>query len=53
MSLQKIILIVLQVSVLLNVFAIGLRASMHDATYLFRRPAELVRALLSMNVLVA
>ena len=52
MSLQTLILTVLQVSVLLIVFAIGLRASMHDATYLFRRPGELVRALLAMNVLM-
>jgi BASS family bile acid:Na+ symporter len=50
MNLQKLILLVLQVSVLLNVFAIGLRASVQDATYLFRRPGELVRALLAMNV---
>jgi BASS family bile acid:Na+ symporter len=52
MNLQKLILIVLQVSVLLNVFAIGLRASVQEATYLFRRPGELVRALLAMNVLM-
>lgn len=52
MSLRTLIPIVLQASVLLNVFAIGLRASAHDATYLFRRPGELVRALLSMNVLM-
>jgi BASS family bile acid:Na+ symporter len=52
MNLQKLILIVLQLSVLLNVFAIGLKASVHDATYLFRRPGELVRALLAMNVLM-
>jgi predicted Na+-dependent transporter len=52
MNLQKLILIVLQASVLLNVLAIGLRASVQDATYLFRRPGELVRALLAMNVLM-
>ena len=52
MNLQKLIPIVLQASVLLNVFAIGLRASLHDATYLFRRPGELVRAVLAMNVLM-
>jgi BASS family bile acid:Na+ symporter len=43
---------VLKVSVLLNVFAIGLRVSAQDATYLFRRPGELARALLAMNVLM-
>jgi BASS family bile acid:Na+ symporter len=52
MDLQKLILIVLQVSVLLSVFAIGLRASVQDATHLFRRPGELIRALLAMNVLM-
>ncbi len=52
MNLQKLILIVLQVSLFLNVFSIGLGANFQDATYLFRRPGELVRAILSMNVLM-
>jgi BASS family bile acid:Na+ symporter len=52
MSLQILIPIVLKASVLLSVFAIGLKASVQDATYLFRRPGELVRALLAMNVLM-
>lgn len=52
MSLQTLILIVLQASALLNVFSIGLKASVADATYLFRRPGELGRALLAMNVLM-
>lgn len=52
MNLQTLIPIVLKASVLLNVFAIGLRASAQDATYLFRRPGELIRALLAMNVFV-
>ena len=52
MNLQKLVPVVLQVSVLLSVFAIGLRASMQDATYLFRKPGELVRALLAVNVLM-
>ena len=52
MSLQTLIPIVLQVSLLLSVFAIGLKASVEDATYLFRRPGELVRAILAMNVLM-
>jgi BASS family bile acid:Na+ symporter len=38
--------------VVLTVFALGLHASVADATYLFRRPAELGRALLAMNVVV-
>ena len=52
MSLQTLIPIVLKASVLLNVFAIGLRASAQDATYLFRRPRKLASALLAMNVLM-
>lgn len=52
MSLQTLIPIVLKASILLNVFTIGLRASPHDASYLFRRPAELIRALLAMNLLM-
>ena len=52
MALQTLIPFVLKASVLLTIFAIGLRASAQDATYLFRRPAKLVRALLAMNVLM-
>lgn len=52
MDLQKIIIIGLAISALLNLFSIGLRASVQDATYLFRRPAELIRAILAMNVLM-
>ncbi len=52
MSLQKLIFIGLAASALLNLFSIGLKASLQDATHLFRRPGELVRALLAMNVLM-
>lgn len=52
MTLQTLIPLVLQVSVLLSVLAIGLRASVHDATYLFRRPGELARSFLAMNVVM-
>lgn len=52
MNLQTLIPIVLLVSVLLLVFAIGARASWQDATYLFRRPSELVRAVLAINILM-
>ena len=47
-----IILLVLKISIILSVFAIGLKASFADATYLFRRPRQLLCALLSMNVLM-
>jgi bile acid:Na+ symporter, BASS family len=52
MSLQTLILVALKLSILLTVFAIGLRATVKDATSLFRRPGHLVRALLAMNVLM-
>ena len=52
MSLHNLILFGLAASALLNLFSIGLKASPQDATYLFRRPGELVRALLAMNVLM-
>ena len=52
MSLAKLIFIGLVASALLNLFSIGLKASLEDATYLFRRPGELARALLAMNVLM-
>jgi BASS family bile acid:Na+ symporter len=52
MSLQNLIVFGLAASALLNLFSIGLTASLQDATYLFRRPGELLRALLAMNVLM-
>jgi BASS family bile acid:Na+ symporter len=47
-----VILLVLKASIILSVFAIGLKATFADATFLFRRPGHLVRALVSMNVLM-
>lgn len=38
--------------IVLTVFALGLSASPEDATYLFRRPRQLVRSLLAMNVVM-
>jgi len=52
MSLQTLFPFVLKASILLNVFAIGLKASVHDATYMFRRPRKLAKALLAMNILM-
>ena len=52
MNLHTLIPIVLKASVLLNIFALGLRANIRDAGFLFRRPGELFRALLAMNVLM-
>jgi BASS family bile acid:Na+ symporter len=52
MSLQKLIFIGLAASALLNLFSIGLKSTPRDATYMFRRPGDLVRALLAMNLAV-
>jgi BASS family bile acid:Na+ symporter len=52
MSMTEIIVIVLRASIALSVFAIGLKAAPSDATFLFRRPNQLGRALLSMSVLM-
>src|SRR5258705_3153268 len=52
MNLQELIPLALKVSVVALVVAIGLKASLQDATYLLRRPGELLRAILAMNVLL-
>jgi|SRR6266850_5794643 len=46
------ILLALKASIVLSVFAIGLKATFANATSLFRRPGHLLRAFLSMNVLM-
>src|SRR5215813_8688599 len=52
MTLATLIPLVLKLSIALFVFAIGLKATFSDAFCLFRRPAQLLRALLSMNVVM-
>ena len=52
MNLQTLIVSVLKLSILLNVFAIGLKATVHDASYMFRRPGKLAKALLAMYILM-
>jgi BASS family bile acid:Na+ symporter len=47
-----LIRLALTISMALGVFALGLRASLADLTCLFRRPHELGRALVSMNLLM-
>lgn len=47
-----IILLVLKASIMLSVFAIGLKASFRDVTYMFRWPGQLARAFLSMAVIM-
>src|ERR1700752_1019788 len=52
MTMTAVILLMLKASIILSVFAIGLNTTLADATFLFRRPGHLLRALLSMNVLM-
>jgi BASS family bile acid:Na+ symporter len=50
MTLQQLVMLGLQASIILTVFGLGLRARVHDLAYLLRRPALLVRSLLAMLV---
>jgi BASS family bile acid:Na+ symporter len=52
MDLAALILLVLKISIVVTVLAIGVHASFADAFYLFRKPALLGRALLSMYVVM-
>lgn len=52
MNLATLIPLALKMSVFLTVFVIALNARLEDVLYLFRRPVELVRSLLSMNVIM-
>lgn len=52
MSVSQILGSALQGSIILTVLGLGLTASVEEATYLFRRPSLLLRAVLSMNVVM-
>jgi bile acid:Na+ symporter, BASS family len=52
MTPDKILLLVLQVSIMLTVFGFGLTATFSDATYLLRTPKLLLRTVVSMNVIM-
>jgi BASS family bile acid:Na+ symporter len=52
MTVATIIGLVIQVSIFLTVLGFGLQASLPDATFLFRHPALLLRAVFSMNVIM-
>jgi bile acid:Na+ symporter, BASS family len=52
LKLQDLVELILRVSIVLNVFAIGLEARFADPVYLFRRPGKLVRAFISMDVVM-
>jgi len=52
MTLQQAVLLVLQASVLLTVFGFGLQSTVHELTYLLRRPGLLARTLFAMFVVM-
>jgi BASS family bile acid:Na+ symporter len=52
MDLIQLIKLIITASILLLVFALGLRATVEDVTYLFRRPARFLRGFLAMGVIV-
>lgn len=52
MSVATPILLLLKLSIMLSVFAIGLKATFAEAIYLFRCPVKLLRALVSMFVVM-
>ena len=52
MDLASLITLVLKASIFLNVLGLGLQAAPEDALYLLRRPSELLRSLVSMNVIM-
>ena len=52
MNLASLIPLVLKTSIALEVFGLGLLATLQDATYLFRTPRLLLRAILSMNIVM-
>jgi BASS family bile acid:Na+ symporter len=52
MELAAYVLIAVKASIILTVFSLGVSAEWQDALYLFRRPALLIKSLLSMNVIM-
>jgi BASS family bile acid:Na+ symporter len=52
MSLAKLLPLAIQAALMLMVLSLGLKATFADLFYLFRRPGQLMRALLSMDVIV-
>ena len=52
MDLVQLIRLAITASILLLVFALGLRATAEDATYVLRRPALILRGFLAMGVIV-
>jgi BASS family bile acid:Na+ symporter len=52
MTLQQMVILTLQASIIVTVFGLGLRAAVHDLHYLLQRPSLLARSLLAMLVIM-
>jgi bile acid:Na+ symporter, BASS family len=52
MDLASLIPLAIKTSIFLTVFALGLNATLEDALYLLRRPSQLIRSLVSMQVIM-
>jgi BASS family bile acid:Na+ symporter len=52
MTLQQVVILALQASIVLTVFGFGLGATLRDLQYLVRRPGLLARSLLAMFVIM-
>jgi BASS family bile acid:Na+ symporter len=49
---QAAVILLVETSIVLSVLALGLRGTLADAVSLFRHPADLIRAFLSMNIVM-
>src|SRR5262249_55938584 len=52
MTAAKVVILLLQASIFLTVFSLGLDATFQDASWLLQRPRRLLRSLVAMNVIM-
>jgi len=52
MTAAKVVILLLQASIFLTVFSLGLRATFQDASWLLQRPRLLLRSLVAMDVIM-
>ncbi|MEJ8855598.1 hypothetical protein WKW79_13515 [Variovorax robiniae] len=52
MNARELVILALQASIIVTVFGFGLRATMEDVMYVFKRPALLLRSVLAMFVVM-
>jgi hypothetical protein len=52
MSYEVLIPFILKVAIMLTVFSLGLNTNSIDITYLFHKPTQLLKSLLSMNIIM-